>query len=55
MKKNIIANTGKKVPVSGQYKPLGSNNEFTFVQGKTVPPTVEGKTQFVLVDKSKHK
>ncbi len=47
--------TGQKVPVSGQYKPTGSNNEVTFVQGKTVPPTPSGATKFTLVDQTKHK
>ena len=47
--------TGQKVPVSGQYRPLGSCCEFTFVQGKKVPPTMSGSTSYVLVDKTKHK
>ena len=38
--------TGQKAPVSGQYKPVGSKTEVTFVQGKRVPPTVSGATSF---------
>ena len=48
-------NTGQKGPVSGQYKPVGSKTEVTFVQGKRVPPTVSGATSFTLVDQTKHK
>ena len=33
--------TGQKAPVSGQYKPVGSKTEVTFVKGKTVPPTLK--------------
>jgi len=47
--------TGQKAPVSGQYKPAGSKTEVTLIQGKTVPPTKNGATSFVLVDKTKHK
>jgi hypothetical protein len=47
--------TGQKAPVSGQYKPVGSKTEVTFVQGKRVPPTVSGATSFTLVDQTKHK
>ena len=47
--------TGQTVPVSGQYKPDGSNTEVTFVQGKRVPPTSSGATTFTLVDQTKHK
>ncbi len=47
--------TGETVPVSGQYKPVGGNNEYTFVKGNTVPPTPAGATTFVLIDKTKHK
>ena len=50
----LKTSTGQKVVVSGQYKPHGSNNEVTFVQGNKVPPY--GKTtSFTLVDKTKHK
>lgn len=47
--------TGQIAPVSGQYKPLGSKNEITLVQGKRVPPSSTGATTFTLVDKTKHK
>ena len=47
--------TGGTVPVSGQYRPIGSKTEYTFVQGKRVPPTNCGATKFTLVDKTKHK
>lgn len=47
--------TGQKAPVSGQYKPVGSNTEITLVQGKTVPPTSNGVTKFTLIDKTKHR
>lgn len=47
--------TGETVPVSGQYRPQGSRHEYTFVQGKRVPPTSSGSTKFVLVDQTKHK
>ena len=47
--------TRQKAPVSGQYKPVGSKTEVTFVKGKTVPPTSNGVTTFVLVDKTKHR
>ncbi len=46
--------TGQRAPVSGQYKPVGSKTEVTFVQGKKVPPTATGTTTFTLVDKTKH-
>ena len=51
----ITVKTGQKVPFSGQYKAQGSNTEVTFVKGKCTPPTVSGNTQFVLVDKTKHR
>lgn len=44
--------TGQVVSISGQYRPVGSKNEFTFVEGKKVPPTTNGSTSFVLVDKT---
>lgn len=47
--------TGQKAPVSGQYKPVGSKTEVTFVQGKRVPPTASGASSFTLVDQTKHK
>lgn len=53
MSKNI--KTGQTVPVSGQYSPTGSSNEYTFVKGNRVPPTPSGNTNFRLVDKTKHK
>ena len=47
--------TGQTVPVSGQYRPKGSSNEYTFVKENRVPPTPNGSTSFNLVDKTKHK
>lgn len=47
--------TGQIVDVSGQYRPVGSNTEFTFVKGNKVPPTKNGTIKFKLVDKTKHK
>lgn len=47
--------TGETVPVSGQYRPKGSQHEYTFVEENRVPPTASGATQFILVDKTKHK
>ncbi len=47
--------TGQTVPASGQYRPVGSNYEYTFVEGNKVPPTSHGATKFVLIDKTKHK
>ncbi len=47
--------TGGVVPQSGQYRPVGSKTEYTFVQGKKVPPTPKGSTKFTMVDKTKHK
>lgn len=51
---SVKVKTGQKVPVSGQYKAVGSKTEVTFVQGKRVPPTPQGTATFVLVDKTKH-
>lgn len=47
--------TGQTVPVSGQYRPTGGKNEYTFVAGNRVPPTPKGGGTFTLVDKTKHK
>lgn len=47
--------TGSIVAASGQYRPIGSKTEVTFVKGNRVPPTPSGETRFVLVDKTKHK
>ena len=47
--------TEQTVPVSGQYRPTGGSNEYTFVKGNRVPPTPSGSTNFRLVDKTKHK
>lgn len=47
--------TGQKAPVSGQYKPVGGKSEVTLIKGKNVPPTSNGATTFVLVDKTKHR
>lgn len=47
--------TGSKVAVSGQYRPKNSKTEYTFIKGNRVPPAYNGQTEFVLVDKTKHK
>lgn len=47
--------TGGTVPISGQYRANESKTEYTFVQGKRVPPTGRGATKFTLVDATKHK
>lgn len=47
--------TGNIVPESGQYRPQGSKTEYTFVEGKKVPPTPNGAATFIMVDKTKHK
>lgn len=47
--------TGQIVPQSGQYKAANSKTEYTFVEGKRVPPTPKGSTTFNLVDATKHK
>ncbi|MCX8167224.1 MAG: hypothetical protein N3E37_05245 [Candidatus Micrarchaeota archaeon] len=52
--KNIKVKTGQKAPTSGQYKAKGSSTEVTFIQGKRVPPTHTGVTEFTLIDKTKH-
>ena len=50
-----IVKTGQKVPMSGQYRAIGSKTEVTFVQGKRVPPTSSGETRFKMVDKTIHR
>lgn len=52
---SLTVKTGQKAPVSGQYKPKGSKSEVTLVEGKRVPPTVSGATEFKLVDRTVHK
>lgn len=47
--------TGQIVTQSGQYRPVGSKTEVTFVEGKCVPPTHNGTTKFVMVYKTKHR
>lgn len=51
---SIKVKTGNFVPVSGQYRPEKGKTEVTFVEGHRVPPTKNGATTFVLVDKTKH-
>ena len=51
----VKVKTGSIAPVSGQYRPSGTHTEVTLVQGKRVPPTPNGATEFTLVDKTKHK
>ena len=52
---SITVKTGQKAPVSGQYKPKGGKAEVTLIEGKRVPPSSSGATEFKLVDKTKHK
>ncbi|MBO5324019.1 MAG: hypothetical protein J6A88_07980 [Oscillospiraceae bacterium] len=52
---SVTVRTGQKAPVSGQYKPKGSKTEVTFVEGKRVPPTLSGATEFMLIDQTRHK
>ncbi len=51
---NVKVKTGGTVPISGQYRPVGSRTEVTFVEGNRVPPTQNGAATFVLVDQTKH-
>ena len=51
---SIKVKTGNFVPVSGQYRPEKGKTEVTFVEGHRVPPTKNGATTFVQVDKTKH-
>lgn len=56
MAQKIVARTGEKTPVSGQYRPSGSRTEITLSRGDRVPPNNQGAQQrFTLVDKTKHK
>lgn len=55
MDKKIVTKTGGKTPVSGQYRPLGTNKEITLTKGEKVPPYSGEAKKFVLVDKTKHK
>lgn len=52
---STVVKTGQKVPVSGQYKPVGRKTEITLVKDKRVPPSKLGATKFILVDPTKHK
>lgn len=53
---NIIAKTGHRTPVSGQYRPSGGRTEITLSKGDRVPPNnVGSRQQFVLVDRTKNK
>ena len=51
----MVIKTGQTTPISGQYKPVGTDREVTLVKGNRVPPTPEGVTKFKLTDKTKHK
>lgn len=53
--KKVIAKTGEKTLVSGQYRPLGTRNEITLSKGDRVPPYDKQAKKFELVDKTKHK
>jgi len=55
MRKRILTRTGQKAPVSGQYRPLGTELEITLSKGDRVPPYNRKAKTFVLVDKTKHK
>ena len=55
MAKKIVVHTGENVPISGIYRPSGGRDEFTFVEGKTVPPNQAGvRQQFTLVERTPH-
>jgi hypothetical protein len=47
--------TGKKTPVSGQYRASGTKYEITLTKGNKVPPYRGKAKTFVLSDKTKHK
>lgn len=48
--------TGKKAPVSGQYRVRGTKNlEITLSKGDRVPPYGGKAKSFVLVDRTRHK
>lgn len=57
--KPVIIKPGQKIPVSGQYAPIGSRggrvgkSEVTLVKRKTAPPTPEPGQRLKLVDKTK--
>lgn len=55
MIKLVKVKPGQKVPVSGQYKVIGSKDEITLIKDKIVPPnnSGKGKQEFILVDKTK--
>jgi hypothetical protein len=53
--KKVVTKTGEKAPVSGQYRPKGTNEEITLSKGDRVPPYDKQAKKFVLVDKTKHK
>ncbi len=56
MANKVVARTGGRAPVSGQYRPAGSRREITLSKGDRVPPNNQGTQQrFTLVDKTKHK
>ena len=46
--------SGKKAPVSGQYKNTRTGTEVTSVRGEPLPPGPKG-SKFNLVDTTKHK
>ena len=52
---SITVKTGQRAPAPGQYRPKGSKSEVTFIEGKRVPPTSSGATEFKLIDQTKHK
>ncbi len=55
MTKKVVVHTGEEVPVSGIYRPSGGSDEFTFVEGKKVPPNPVGvRQQFTLVERTPH-
>ncbi len=55
MKNKVIAKVGHKCPASGQYVSIGNSTEITMIKNKVVPPSKNGSTTYVLVDKTKHR
>lgn len=52
----VVTYTGQPAPISGQYRAVGSEVEYTLARGNKTPPNRYSTQQrFVLVDRSKHK
>jgi hypothetical protein len=45
---------GERVPVSGQYRLVGTRDEVTSVQGERLPPTPKPGQRYVLEDRTRH-